>query len=431
MTSTRKSLLENVFSLSSLQVANYLAPLVVLPYLARVLGPAFYGEVLFSQAFIQFVTVFTDYGFMHNGSREVAVCRDSLPALRGFLTESLAVRFLLLVFATLVLLVLVLFVPPFSLHPMLHVFTFGMVIADVLTMPFYFIGLERMRLIAVTGIVARLLTIVGVIVLITEQQDFLYVTLIYSVSYLSSGLVAFVYALKSVEWKLEPLSPKRVMARFKANANVFITSASITASNAGNMLILRIYASPETVGIYGVVDKVIMAAISMANPVFHTLLPYISRLAQESTEKAIHRIRQSAFLAAAGGALFFVGGFFGSGLIVNIAFGSKYAASEPILQWLSAMPAGFWITMVLGNLYFIAFGKYRLWSRLFIGISIGGVLLALIFVGLFRLESTGIILALLLRVYLGLSLVLLFFKSTSSQKSRILSETDSTETLEI
>jgi len=67
----------NFISLASLDVFNYLLPIITFPYLVRVLGAEKYGVIVFATSFIQYFITITDYGFTISAAREVAVVRNN------------------------------------------------------------------------------------------------------------------------------------------------------------------------------------------------------------------------------------------------------------------------------------------------------------------------------------------------------------------
>ena len=94
-TSERKRLFANMASLFTLQGANYLLPLIIVPYLVRVLGPENFGRVAFAQAFIQHFVVLTDYGFNLGSTRAVAAYRGDSQKLGGIIGAVRGIRFAL------------------------------------------------------------------------------------------------------------------------------------------------------------------------------------------------------------------------------------------------------------------------------------------------------------------------------------------------
>ncbi|WP_276968009.1 oligosaccharide flippase family protein, partial [Metallibacterium scheffleri] len=90
MTALRK----NITSLVTLQGANYLLPLVTIPYLVRVLGPDNYGRIAFAQAFIQYFVMLTDYGFNLSATRDIARAQGDADTINRIFNAVLAVKFL-------------------------------------------------------------------------------------------------------------------------------------------------------------------------------------------------------------------------------------------------------------------------------------------------------------------------------------------------
>src|SRR4030042_5829825 len=72
----RMVVMSNFVSLSALQTITYLLPVIVLPYLFRVIGAEKFGLIAFAQAFVQYFMIITDYGFNISATKEISLCRD-------------------------------------------------------------------------------------------------------------------------------------------------------------------------------------------------------------------------------------------------------------------------------------------------------------------------------------------------------------------
>ncbi|MDO9573217.1 MAG: oligosaccharide flippase family protein, partial [Candidatus Omnitrophota bacterium] len=73
----KKIVFQNFISLSTLQGINYILPLIVLPYLIRVIGIEKFGLIAFAQALVQYFMILTDYGFSLSATRKISLCADS------------------------------------------------------------------------------------------------------------------------------------------------------------------------------------------------------------------------------------------------------------------------------------------------------------------------------------------------------------------
>ena len=67
-----KRFFRNCSWLYLLQVASYIFPLLVVPYLIRVIGIEKYGMIAVAQSAMQYMVVITDYGFNLTATRRIA-----------------------------------------------------------------------------------------------------------------------------------------------------------------------------------------------------------------------------------------------------------------------------------------------------------------------------------------------------------------------
>ena len=184
---TRKRLAENFLSLSGLQAVNYLLPLITLPYLVRVLGPEKFGLIVFAQSFIEYFIILTDYGFNLSATREISIHRNNKEKVCEIFSSVMTVKFLLGTLSFIILALILIFIPKFRNDQLIYLFTFGMVLGNILFPVWFFQGMERMKYITILNIIAKGIFTVCIFIFIRKMADYPYVPLINSMGFLVAG----------------------------------------------------------------------------------------------------------------------------------------------------------------------------------------------------------------------------------------------------
>src|SRR5690606_5052229 len=100
-------LLDNFFSLAVLQGANYILPLLTMPYLVRVLGVEQFGLLMFAQSFITYINILTDYGFNLSATKLIAVNRENEDKISEIFSGVFLIKLALLLFCFIIMLIAV------------------------------------------------------------------------------------------------------------------------------------------------------------------------------------------------------------------------------------------------------------------------------------------------------------------------------------
>src|SRR5690606_787220 len=87
--------LRNFGALSVLQVGTYLIPLLLVPYLVRVLGIELFGSWMFAMAFVIVARICVSYGFDLTATKQVAVTSGSARRLSELFADVVTVRLLI------------------------------------------------------------------------------------------------------------------------------------------------------------------------------------------------------------------------------------------------------------------------------------------------------------------------------------------------
>ncbi|MEA2018414.1 MAG: oligosaccharide flippase family protein [Campylobacterota bacterium] len=252
-----KRLLSNFLSLLTLQGANYILPLLTLPYLVRVLGMEKFGLLAFAMATIIFFKIITEYGFHLTATRDIAFNRDNRDKIIEIFSAVMIIKFLLLLVSFMLLVLLVFNIEKFYQYREVYFLTFGTVIGQVLFPVWFFQGMERMKYITFLNILSKLIFTIAVFIFIQEESDFYIVPLLTSSGFIVAGILSLFIIRKefNIEFRLQ--GSLTIKTYFKNGWNIFIVELLPNLYNNFSTFFLGFFVSMEMLGIYSLAIKII------------------------------------------------------------------------------------------------------------------------------------------------------------------------------
>lgn len=273
----KKRLISNFFSLAVLQGLNMLLPLITLPYLVRVLGVEKFGLVYFVLANIMFLDIFVGFGFELSATREVSIHRKNKVKISEIFCSVMTAKIILLVFSFLGLFILLLFFDSSRENTILYYTSFGLVIGNVLFPIWFFQGIEQMKYITYINLITKSIFTFLIFVLVQKESDYIYVPILNSIGAILAGLIALWIVLNKLAIKLMLPTKQLVAQQFKVSFPFFISQMSTLGSRYFAISIIGVYFGTIQVGYYTMVEKLYYAFRSLAGVISQTIYPYMSR----------------------------------------------------------------------------------------------------------------------------------------------------------
>jgi PST family polysaccharide transporter len=383
--SHKKTLISNFLSLSSVQFANYIFPLITVPYLVRVLGPERFGLISFSQAFIQYFILLTDYGFNLSATREISINREDLLKISEIFSSVMVIKILLMIVAFLVLCVVVLNVNKFRPERMLYFLSFGAVIGNVLFPIWIFQGMEKMKQIAVLNFLSKAIFTGFVFIFVKEKGDYIYVPVINALGYIVAGIVSLriIFGVFNIKIKMPALI--EIRHEVKEGWHIFMSTIAISLYTISNTFILGLFANNVVVGYFSGGEKIVKAVQGLLLPFSQTIYPHVSKLASESKEIALLFIRRIVRMVGVVTFCMSLCLFIFASYISDLILGTQFKSSIQVIQILSFLPFIVGLSNIFGIQVMLNFGLKKAFMKTLITASILNILLALLLVAHFKL----------------------------------------------
>ncbi len=251
-----KVVLANVASLSWLSAISYILPMILLPYLFRILGVEKFGLIAFASAFSQYFMIMTDYGFSVTATKEIALHRNDTKKTHTIFSAVMTVKLLLAFLSFLILCTIVFSIPRFKNDWMVYLLSFGSVIGNTLFPIWFFQGNEKMKYIANINIIAEILLAFLILSLVKTPNDYLLVPALTSTVFLFSGICGLYIALSHFKIKFQLLKLSHLHTQLKSGWDLFTSIIAINTYTTTRVFAIGLLTNNTMTGYYSMAEKI-------------------------------------------------------------------------------------------------------------------------------------------------------------------------------
>lgn len=267
-------------------------PVVVFPYISRVLGPDNIGKVEFANSIVNYFVLFAALGIPTYGIREIARVREDSVKFSKTVAELTMLLFITNMICCLLFVALVLFVPMLNSQQVLFWVVFPNIILSSFNYEWFYTGIEDQLFITVRYIIVKILQVAVIFLLVRDSENYvIYAGLLVGANGLSSVFniarlkkyVSFVL-LKSLELR-KHIKP------------VLVIFGSIVATSIYMQLditMVGIFVDDNAVGLYTTANKIIRIIISVVTVLGTVMIPRLANnLANNNVEEYRRNLSKS------------------------------------------------------------------------------------------------------------------------------------------
>jgi polysaccharide transporter, PST family len=356
MNDLKASLGKDIAWLYIIHGLNYLVPLLLMPFLARVLGTGGFGSVMIAFSFASIMSIFIEFGFYISGQRDISRCNNNLAAKSKVFSSVLSAKLVLGIAATLIFGTIALFQSSLSqdYRLLLSILLLGNVTG--FSMNWYFRGVGRIAFSAVLEVTAKVLGAILVLLMIKAPDDGWKYLMSLGVSQGVVLFISFFFLEKGL--KLNP-SIRCAVIGIKAGFPIFILHSIGSVFTVGNSFLLGFFVSPEIVAYFSSAEKIARTAAMTLDPIRTAMFPRLSKsitMDLSATRSSTTRVALVMVLIGIFLSLVLV---LAAPLIITILFGSAFSPAVACLRILGLLPVVLAVNGSFGFLWILPRGKEK------------------------------------------------------------------------
>lgn len=312
----KNTLFKNTIYKSILSLVNIVVPIIIGPYITRLLDVNLYGTYNKVLANFQMFLAFASFGVYNFGVREISKIRNDKDKVSKLFTNLFVIS---LISNILVMLVYICFALLTSkgIATTLYMILIIQIMANVVYVEFVNEALENYKFITIKSIIVKIIYFASLLLLVTKPTDIKIYAVVVSLTVFLNNIISFIYAKKKIKFDFSKIEFKKYLKPLVAV--LIITNVDLLYSQLDKVM-LGSYVSEVSVTLYFIPYYIVSTLVSIPYAIINVSIPRLSYIIKnESKEMYEEKLNNSI------SSLLF--------LIVPICFGLFAIAKEVIFLY--------------------------------------------------------------------------------------------------
>lgn len=269
----------NFFFSSILTTANYIFPLIIFPYISRVLGVNNIGICNFVDSIINYFILFSMMGLSITGIREIAKVKKDKSILQQTFSSLFVLNLISTSIALILLIIGIYTIPQLKEHQNLMWIGAVKLVFSLFLIEWFFKGIENFKYITIRTVVVRCLFLLCVFLLVKEKDDFdVYYGLLVGTTVINA-FFNWKYLLRILKFDFSNISISPYIKSFFVLGVYSLLTSMYTSLN---VVYLGFVAGEKEVGYYTTAIKIYTILLSLFTALSGVLLPRFSAMVAEN-----------------------------------------------------------------------------------------------------------------------------------------------------
>jgi len=338
----KNKLKNNTIYLYILTFVKLVFPLIILPFLTRVLSIETFGVVTYVKTYASYVQLVIDFGFMLSTTKAISLISGKKnEKINYIIGNTIVEKFILAFVMGLLTFILTLKIPILKANSKFTWLYYFAICMNIFVADYFFRGIERMGYIAIPYTIAKIVFLVCTVVFVKNDNNYILIPIFEMIgNFIASSISLFL--IRSLGFKIKVDGLKVWLQDLKESSVYFISNFSTTIFGSFTTIIAGIYLSLIEVSIWGIAMQVVSIAKAMYTPITNSIYPY---MVKKKDIRLVYKICIIMIFPMIFGIILIL--IFGSQILVMIAGDDYYGAGIVLKYLLPAIVVSFY-SMIFG-----------------------------------------------------------------------------------